>query len=69
MPAFKFRQKNSLFERERGHKARGYDATYELVDRHYTRESCPVLSPRFSAGTPNMSSKAKCRFIIGVVSG
>jgi hypothetical protein len=25
MPAFKFRQENSLFDLERGHKARGYE--------------------------------------------
>ena len=53
MPAFKFRQKNSLIVLERGHKAHGYVSAADSVKKSMGSpppqiSSFPVLSPKLS---------------------
>jgi len=49
MPAFKYRQKNSLIVFERGHKAHGYVQTADVFLLS-NRPTSPALSRRSAAG-------------------
>src|SRR6266446_2374344 len=62
MPAFKYRQKNSLIVLERGHKARGYESAEDISK---IRIGCtPVTMPGYlssseSATEPSLLSPAR----------